>query len=601
MKKIKLFGILLVLVSGFLIGNNVVKGESPFYNITGLFLKNSEVGAGERIYVDLYMLHKDSSTNITGYFSNGKGSDVGLQLKDINRNPYFEASNYMKPGDTYTLTSVKVVDSKDSITYSMIPGGPAPGMNPLGKNVVSIKAQDKLKHMELLGNSMIDSKGKLTLKIETDVNCDYISVNVRNKVIPSISSIVYLNKTSNNNYELNLSSGSDKLTAGDYYISDVFMFEKNITTHYGYNSIGDDVLPLNYQVEFKIIDNEKTEDLNAPDLLKAISVNSVNAKLNERVNVYLDTSKDLTSAILIFSNEKESMIVNLKNLNSSDTYFVIPFTTNPGTYNLDYAMLKDVNGKEYQYRKGEDYYTVKHFDFNSSITVVNEIAGGDLLNLDNSKMTADVLEKIKQLESNIVIEVNANDNPIILKELFETIKDSNKTIVIKYRDLEWTFNGLDIKNPKQIDVSTNIYDVSDDSNISSKVKDGFVLDFADNGELPGKCLLKVYNSETISNIMNKNNANIYYYNEKTNNFEIIKLNNEYSDNGYYEFYINHNSKYVVTTKKIEDKYISNKEEVKKNNKDSKQILLIVIPSIIILIILIIIILVKKKRGKNNRK
>ncbi|MBR2840640.1 MAG: hypothetical protein IKF01_02085 [Bacilli bacterium] len=599
MKKLKLFGVLLVVVSGFLIGNNVVKGESPFYNITGLFLKNSEVGAGERIYVDLYMIHKDSSTNITGYFSNGKGSDIGLQLKDINKNPYFEVSNFMKPGDTYTLTSIKVVDSKDSITYSMIPGGPAPGMNPLGKNVVSIKAQDKLKHMELVGNSLVDSKGKMTIKLETDVNCDYISVNVRNKTIPSMSSIVYLNKTSNNYYELNLSTGSDKLTSGDYYISDVFMFEKNTTTHYSYNSIGDDVLPLNYQVEFQIIDNEKTEDLNVPDLLKAISVNSVNAKLNEKVNVNIDTTKDLSSATLIFSNEKESMIVNLKNLNSIDTYFVIPFTTNAGTYNLDYAILKDVNGKEYQYRKGEDYHTVKHFDFNSSITVVNEIAGGDLLNLDNSKMTADVLEKIKALESNIVIEVNANDNPIILKELFETIKDSNKTIIIKYRDLEWTFNGLDIKKPKQIDVSTNIYNVSEDSDISSRVEEGFVLDFADNDELPGKCLIKVYNSDIISKIMNKNNANVYYYNEETNKFEIIKLNTEYSDNGYYEFYINHNSKYVVTSKKIEDKYMSGKKITEKSNKDSKLALFIAVPSIILVIVVIIIIFVKKKKKVNN--
>ena len=64
MKKIKKLGLLLIVLFSFMIGNNVVKGEQPFYNITGLYFKTNEVEAGGRLYVDLYMGSKDSSRKL---------------------------------------------------------------------------------------------------------------------------------------------------------------------------------------------------------------------------------------------------------------------------------------------------------------------------------------------------------------------------------------------------------------------------------------------------------------------------------------------------------------------------------------------------------
>ena len=95
-------------------------------------------------------------------------------------------------------------------------------------------------------------------------------------------------------------------------------------------------------------------------------------------------------------------------------------------------------------------------------------------------------------------------------------------------------------------------------------------------------------------------ANIYYYNKKTKKFEIINLNTEYNDDGYYEFYINHNSKYVISSNTINEKYISNNKS-STSDANIKTILMITIPSVIIIILLLIIIMLLKNKKVVNKE
>lgn len=604
MKKIKYLFLVLIVTTCFIIGNVIINAVTPFYNITGLYITTTQVEPGGRVYVD-YMGQRDSSTHVTGYFiCDTDVHDIGIELQDVTGNPYFQMPNNLKAGKTYTMTGLTITDSQGTVSYSLVPNGESNYMNPLGRNTVTINAPYKLSKLELLSEPTLTPNGSVRLRLETTVNCNYISVCLRNTSVPTMAPIVYLTKVSDNVYEIRGSSSmSDSITDGKYYISDVFLFDGTDTSnHFSSYSRGGNTMPLNYHIEINVSGYTAPETNTAVvnnSFLNGLDIKSTNAKLNEKVNVVMNTSSALTSATLMFSNANESMTVNVKDLNTAEPYFIVPFTTSAGTYNLDYAILKDNDGNEYQYRKGEDYYTIKHFDFNSKLNVENKIAEGNLLNLDNSKITADIIEKIKDLDSNIVIEINAEEDPVVSKELFNAIQNSNKTLIFKYKDLEWTFNGLDIKNPKMIDVSTNIYNVNKDEKISSKVQNGLVLDFAANNELPGKCLIKVYNSDTIAKIINKDNANIYYYNEATDKFEVIKLNAEYNTNGYYEFYISHNSKYVITTDNIDSEYIT--ETTEESTMDIKAILTIAIPSAVILILLIVIIvlIIKVKKAKNN--
>ena len=155
------------------------------------------------------------------------------------------------------------------------------------------------------------------------------------------------------------------------------------------------------------------------------------------------------------------MIVTLTDTNEKP-YFTVPFTANAGSYNLSYLILKDYFGNETQYRSDEEYMSIKHFDFNSSLTVVDEYADTDLLHLENEKITDSVIQKVKELDDNVVIEIIADQNTEIKSEVFEAIKGTGKTLRIKYNNIEWLFNGKDINEVKSIDVRVWVYGLYND-------------------------------------------------------------------------------------------------------------------------------------------
>ncbi|MBR3332289.1 hypothetical protein IKG28_01505 [Candidatus Saccharibacteria bacterium] len=579
-----------------------VRGVEPFYNITGLYLRSDEAEIGGKLYVDLHMLEKNGSTSIVGYFLNDNFSYVSLALKDINsNNPYFEIPSTMQAGTTYRMNILDVADSKGKITYTLNSDGDATYMNPLGKNVVHIKGQTAITGLELLGGKEIPYDGEIKLRLSTDRDVSLATVWIQNKDFPSIKALVSVNVNADSVIQLPL-KGGQSLTPGEYQIKDVFLDPSDASKYVHYSLTPEDqtTKKLNYNIEFSIINSNNSssgtsENSFTENILSKVSLSPETVGLNGKVNVELDTTKKISAATLIFNKGDESMTVNLKSLDSGTPYFIIPFTTAEGTYELDYAILKDVDGEKYQFRKGSDYYGIKHFDFDSTISVSNSISGGDLLTFDNNKITDEVINKIKELDDNIVIEIDANKNPIIRKETFDAIKGVNKTLVVTYADYEWTFNGLDVNDAKQIDVSAKIYNVNDADFAEGKLVNGLVLDFPENGELPGKCLIKIYNTKYIADILHRDNVNIYYYNEESGMFEPVEFDSAYNDKGFYEFYMAHNSNYVMTTERIDPKYVLNGEG------DRIPMIIAISATVVLMVIMVAtgIVIVKKKQNKND--
>lgn len=594
MKK-KILACLIVTIT-FFVSYLPARGAEPFYNITGIYFRNTEVGIGERLYVD-YMGKKSESIEITGFFLNDAGNSyVSLPLKDITTNdPYFEISRFMQTGVRYTMTALRVVDEVDNITYQLTTSNNSNTsyMNPMGKNIVNIKNPINITGFNLLSDKNVDLNGSIKLELKTDQDVGFTTIAIQNKDIASIKALVSIKTNAETTIELS-KLGTQYLTIGEYQITDVFLNPDDSSkfVHYSINPQDDTTKKLEYNVEFNIINNQgptqpETNDEN--NLLRSIKVLKTSANLNEKVGVEIDTSEPITFASLVFSNDKESMTVSLKDLDTSSPFFVIPFTTSEGIYELDYVILRDENGKKYQYREGVDYYDIKHFDFNSTIEVKNEINEGNLLNLDNNKITSKTIEKIAELDENIAIEIDGNNNPVIAKELFEAIKGSNKTINILYGEFEWIFNGLDINNPKQIDVSAIGADINNKNDLSDKVQNGIIIEFPENGELPGKCLIRVHTTDYIFKILNRDNINVYYYNDETGEFEPVELDLAYNPKGYYEFYISHNSNYILTKDRLDIT----------DEKNDKTVLYISIAAASIIIAIMIatgiIVIIKKKK------
>ena len=353
------------------------------------------------------------------------------------------------------------------------------------KNIVE---KPTLKSISITNGKEFDWGDSLDFSIDFDGYVDFVTASLVNKTVPGSGALICIYDCSEGKARsialssegiYSLQSQRDRMVAGEYYISDVFLnpSKKDSYVHYSVNPQDDETRKLDSNVEFTIKEKEEKPSNN---ILNNISFTE-NAKLNEKVFVNIDTTVSLSSAKLVFEgkNKSESMIVTLKDI-TAKPYFIVPITTSDDTYSLTYVILKDSEGNEIQYRDGADYNGIIGTELGNTINITEEIDNSNLLYLDNDKITDEIIDKLANMPNNVKIELNANSNSIVKKELFEAIKGANKTLIINYQNIEWIFNGLNITTPKQIDTLVSIQKIKDNVAINELTNEGVVIDFANN-------------------------------------------------------------------------------------------------------------------------
>ncbi len=334
--------------------------------------------------------------------------------------------------------------------------------------------------------------------------------------------------------------------------------------------------------------------------LNSISLDSSSAKLGEKVYFNVNTSEKLDSIKLVFnSNDGKTFIVYGKDLNSSKPYIEIPSSTLSGTYSLTSVIIYTAKSST-AYSKTGGTGTNK-FNFNSTIEISSEDESTYLYN--NEDINSEILAKLYSAPSGSEFTVNADSNTLINSELFNVIKGKNKKLIVNYKDNQIIFNGKDIDNSKTIDISMTVENIINNENISKLVSKGILVNFPDNGNLPGKALIRVKATDEVMQILN-NKVYVYVYNNSSNNFSVIDTNVKKSSDNYYEFTITHNSDYIIVNDKLESKLVVSKssDNVVNFQKGNKTLLmLIAIGGAIIIAAVIVIIVLKKKQNIAGEK
>lgn len=226
--------------------------------------------------------------------------------------------------------------------------------------------------------------------------------------------------------------------------------------------------------------------------------------------------------------------------------------------------------------------------------------------LYNSKITKKEIEDIKKDKSAKKIVINLDNKTDVSKDIFEAIKGKNITLIINSGENRMTFYGENIKTAKKINAKIACSLSSKDALLKGIEPNGIIVDFANNGELPGEAKIEIKATSEIKEVLKDQKIVAYHYNEETKELTQVDDSAKYNEEGYIEFVISHNSKYLLVNKQIEEKEYT--VEVDENVDEKQDVsflesniiyVLILGVSVTLIIVVIIILIVDKKKNKQN--
>lgn len=394
--------------------------------------------------------------------------------------------------------------------------------------------------------------------------------------------------------------------ATTYSVSDVLLVGRNsdnttFTKQYSTSGANTYAFNSSLTVVAKETNNGGTQQPVSKVSLTSISLGSTSAKVSDKVYVNIQTSEKLNSLKLVFTSaDGKTFTVYAKDL-LTKPYIVIPSSTVAGTYSLTSAIIAtSKSSTAYSKDGGND---TEKFDFNSTIEISDGTETTFIYN--NEDVNSDVLTKLYNAPSGTEITINADSNTLINEELFNAIKGKNKKLVINYKDNQIVFNGNNIDSSKTIDISMTVDTVSSNEDIYKLVSNGIIVNFPDNGNLPGKALIRVKATEEVDKVLN-DNVYVYVYNESSNDFCVVDISVKKSKDGYYEFTITHNSDYLIVNEKLNSKLVVSQSDgniVNFQKGNGTLLMLIAVGVAVIIAAVIVIVVLKKKKStpsKNNK-
>ena len=380
--------------------------------------------------------------------------------------------------------------------------------------------------------------------------------------------------------------------ASTYSVVDVLLVGRNsnnTTFSKQYGKTGD---TYNFNSTLTIVANNEE---GSKVTLESIKLMSTTAEVGKRVYLDIKTSDQINSLKMVFtSTDNKTFTVYAKDLTEKEPYIEIPSSAEAGTYTLTSVVISNIKSST-AYSKDGDNNTEK-FDFNISLEV--KVGDGKEYVYNNEDLTSDILTKLYNAPTGSKIIINADSNAIIGKELFNTIKGKDKQLTINYRSNQIIFNGLDITDSKTIDATMTVDNISSNEDISKLVSNGIIVNFPDNGNLPGKALIRVKSTSEVGKVL-KNNVYVYVYNEGSNNFCEVDTDVKKTKDNYYEFTITHNSDFVITNEKLSKKLVvdPDEENLVDFQKSTKVYLLLIAIGILAIIAVVVIILIVKNNNK----
>ncbi len=532
-----------------------------------------------------YQLNYGTLSSIQGYLFNAAGEASDLNASNSN------ASNSNASNSNASNSNASDSNASDANASSA------------NASSANASATDNIIYLQnfALGSTSAKQGNKVNVTIGTSGACNS-AVSIVFKGGNGITFTAQVQDITGNPYIVIPNSA----VATTYSVSDVLLVGRNsdnttFTKQYSMSGANTYAFNSSLTVVAKETNNGGTQQPVSKVSLTSISLGSTSAKVSDKVYVNIQTSEKLNSLKLVFTSaDGKTFTVYAKDL-LTKPYIVIPSSTVAGTYSLTSAIIATSKSSTAYSKDGEN--DTEKFDFNSTIEISDGTETTFIYN--NEDVNSDVLTKLYNAPSGTEITINADSNTLINEELFNAIKGKNKKLVINYKDNQIVFNGNNIDSSKTIDISMTVDTVSSNEDIYKLVSNGIIVNFPDNGNLPGKALIRVKAIEEVDKVLN-DNVYVYVYNESSNDFCVVDISVKKSKDGYYEFTITHNSDYLIVNEKLNSKLVVSQSDgniVNFQKGNGTLLMLIAVGVAVIIAAVIVIVVLKKKKStpsKNNK-
>lgn len=385
------------------------------------------------------------------------------------------------------------------------------------------------------------------------------------------SDIYFLNKDTDGAYKTKIRFNApgnykfNQITLRDVNNNEETYVYKSKTGYIAKNTLED----AKYDV---VVANEHGETSSKLPELKDIVITKSKVKAPSVVQIHIYADEGLKTEMGVYDENNPEAAKSIKvtdngwNGNSYVYNYEITQYAKPSIHTIHMLKLTTADGKSVIYAKDPNEYQISESIIevrqlgDYSYEIVKDIKA----DVTTSTSSLTVIDNIKNANEDATISIDTTKSTKISSDIFEAIKNTNKTVVFETNGIQWHFNGKNITNAKDIDVKTNVYYLEQYNNADTDTFDkALVIEFANNGKLPGKALIKVKVDYALRNYLGAENLKVYFRN--TDGYDLISDGIVESQDGFYLFYIDHNSTYYLTNKKIEAKKIKNDSTTKLDN------------------------------------
>ena len=391
-----------------------------------------------------------------------------------------------------------------------------------------------------------------------------------------VRSVLILYTLNNKQYSTELYKDHDNIYKGEIFLDIPGVYTYSHLTAYTHGLKSVSFSNINEQYRYITINGDVD---NVAPTLKRLEFDKTEVKVPTTIKtyVYYDDNKenDIGSYIEIYSKKTNERALGVSSYGTGNSHVSNGVYINfldlnqyleEGEYYVHSITLDDNAGNRNMYVYGEnlkDYY---------SFRIVNDVNA----DANTSTSSSEINKVIENTSDNAIISIDSTKNPVVKASVFNSIKGTNKRIVIESKGIQWIFNGKDIVNDvKDIDTSVSFYKIEDTNDNLSDIVNGttLVIVFADNGQLPGRCKVRIKADYALRKYLGDTNLYAYYYDGNSGQLSEVLTKIDLTSDSYYEFFITHNSTYILTSKKPDDKYIAKKEniEITEEEKENYEI------------------------------